>query len=191
MGKRILRTWDTETGAELPSISEPDLVGGVTCQSPDGRWLTTYSYPNMLVRETESLRVLARLKVPHPGALSAASCWQGKKHAIACGNLSILLDDLETGQRSGPLFGHHGAIHSMAFSPDGRTLASASGDGTVKLWHVATARELLTLDGHRGAATFVTFSRDGSLLVSRGEGIDSRGEAFLWDGRDYEAKAER
>jgi WD40 repeat protein/serine/threonine protein kinase len=188
--KPIIRAWDTATGAELRPISEPDLSGGYIWLSRDGRLLTTYNYPNLLVRASESHRVLARLTVSYRGVHSAAYCWQGKKLAIAWGNLSIVLDDLETGQRSAPLLGHQGPIYSMAFSPDGKTLASASCDGTVKLWHVATAKEMLTLKGHRGRVGFVAFSRDGSLLVSRGDGADSQGEAFLWDGRDYEMKAE-
>jgi WD40 repeat protein len=35
-----------------------------------------------------------------------------------------------------PLKGHEGLVHSIAFSPDGKTLASGGADGMVKLWVV-------------------------------------------------------
>ncbi|HYT95600.1 MAG TPA: WD40 repeat domain-containing protein, partial [Gemmataceae bacterium] len=181
----IVRLWDTTTGKPLPPLSEPDLGPGYGWLSPDGRLLGTYHGP-IVLRDLKSRRVLARLTIPRPGLHGAAFCWQGKKHAFACGDHSIVLDDVETGQRLATMHGHRAPIFSLAFSPDGKTLASGSWDGTVKLWHVATGRELLTLDGHRGMVNFVAFSIDGSLLVSRGDGLDSQGEAFLWDARDQE-----
>ena len=39
------------------------------------------------------------------------------------------------------LQGHRNGVHSVAYSPDGKTLASGSFDGTIKLWDVATGKE--------------------------------------------------
>jgi WD40 repeat protein len=75
------------------------------------------------------------------------------------------------------LMGHTSRVHTLAFSPDGKTLASADEGGVVKLWDVVAGRERVTLRGHTGAVNALAFGPDGRTLVSGGEDKTVR----LWD----------
>jgi WD40 repeat protein len=46
------------------------------------------------------------------------------------------------------LRGHSGAVHQVAFSPDGTCIASASEDGTVRLWFSEDTAERRALREH-------------------------------------------
>jgi len=64
---------------------------------------------------------------------------------------------------------HTGAITSLAFSPDGKTLATASIDYSIRLWDFATRQRLVTLQGHLSEVWVIAFSPDGQTLVSGGK----------------------
>jgi uncharacterized protein with WD repeat len=74
------------------------------------------------------------------------------------------------------LNGHTDFVHSVAFSPDGKTLASGSMDNTIKLWDVATGRNIATLDEHTHLVYSVAFTSDGKILAS-----GTRDGIKLWD----------
>jgi WD40 repeat protein len=64
------------------------------------------------------------------------------------------------------LEGHSNSVHSVSFSPDGKTLASGSWDSTIKLWNVETRTKIRTLSGSSFDYHSVSFSPDGKTLVS-------------------------
>ncbi|MHC4714152.1 MAG: protein kinase domain-containing protein [Planctomycetota bacterium] len=69
------------------------------------------------------------------------------------------------------------ALHTVAFSPDGRLVASAGWARHITLWDVATGRKVRTLTGHGWEVNAVAFNPDGKTLVS----TSSDGRTRLWD----------
>jgi WD40 repeat protein len=90
---------------------------------------------------------------------------------------AIDLWDAATGKERAILKGHTGAVYSVAFGKDGKTLASAGSDETIKLWDVATHKERATLKGDAGEVYSLAFSPDGMTLASANENSTIK----LWD----------
>jgi WD40 repeat protein len=71
----------------------------------------------------------------------------------------------------------HGAVTSVAFSPDGTRLATASVDKTAKVWDARTGTLLFELKGHLGGVSSVAFSTDNTRLATAS--VDKT--AKVWD----------
>ena len=80
----------------------------------------------------------------------------------------IQLWDVKSGKRLQTIEGHNGAVHGIAFSPDGTVLASASEDASVKLWNTKTGQRLDTLGQPTAEQLIVTFTPDSRFVVAAG-----------------------
>ncbi|HEV2373563.1 MAG TPA: WD40 repeat domain-containing protein, partial [Streptosporangiaceae bacterium] len=105
--------------------------------------------------------------------------------ATASGDHTVRVwDPASEAEVSGPLTGHDGPVHTVAFSASGRgavVLASGSEDKTVRVWDPLTGRPLGgPLVGHTGWVRSVAFGQwpDGGLLLASGGGDKT---VRVWD----------
>ena len=191
--------WDVNTGDQITTLEGHTL-------SPDGTRLATGSKDGEIllwdvwdVNTGDRIVTLEGHTVPEVTLVGAAAPLafspDGTRLAAGAGffgDYTILLWDVDTGDRIVTLEGHTGgpwgAISSLAFSPDGTHLASASFDtesfdGTMLLlWDVdsgeliATLVEGRRLGGQWGESSALTFSPDGTRLAA-----GSGNTILLWD----------
>jgi WD40 repeat protein len=153
---------DAESGEVLLTRKS---AGDHLCFSLDGKSILSnllWNAPTLWDTSTgKSIRTFAELSE----SVSLALRPDCKQIASGGDDKLVRIADATTGQVTHTLKGHRGAIHCVAFSPNGRRVASGGGK-SIKVWDAGSGKELFTLTGHSKAVSSIAFSPDGRQLVS-------------------------
>ena len=174
----VLRRFDEETGAaEGPPlrVGRHQSIGIWTTGDRERLFVTSHEDGETSMIDAERLRVIGRWPV---GDFSGTVSFDGSAFALGSQEGEVRLLDLRSGRVRSFTGRHEGSVHTMKFTPDGRTLVTSGSDGNLIVWDVAGGAIRETLAGHAAGQLWgLDVSPDGRTLYSGGE----EGRAFVWD----------
>jgi RNA polymerase sigma factor (sigma-70 family) len=163
-----VRLWDAATGKQrrcLEGKAYRDLAF-----AKDGKMLATSGEDNAVhfwdpATGTEFLPYGKQTP-----AVRALACSADGKVLATVDEQSLTLWDVGTGRElrripTGPVY----VLHSLAFSPDGKSVAVGMNDQSVGVWDTATGKPLARLKGQSSYVRGIAFSADGKTLIAGGE----------------------
>ncbi|NER36452.1 MAG: hypothetical protein F6J93_21120 [Oscillatoria sp. SIO1A7] len=166
----VIRLWNPNTGAELPSLKGHSNKVTSLAFSPDGEMLVSGSYDRSLkLWHPTSRKLLATLNGHNghkDGVYAVAFSPDGRTIASGSNDKTIKLWHPDNPEPYRTLYEHKSGVFCLAISPDGQTLASGSSDKTIKLWGLDTGELLCSLEEHTRAVTSVAFSPKGKVFAS-------------------------
>jgi WD40 repeat protein len=179
----LVRLWDAVTGKPAgPPLPHRDNVQSLACSPPgeilvpsgdDGARVWHVGMPvYTLLKGSPFATATSRwadMPLRHPGMVRQVALSPDKATvATLTGTLQareVRLWELATG-RLVRVLPHEAAIHSLAFSPDGKTLVTAGEDKTARIWETATGKLLRAL-GHPAPVWSVAFNpQDANRLAT-------------------------
>ena len=182
-GTVLLRDLETGNAAVLSG----HLPAFSMALSSDGSTLASGVGGEILLWDVATRQQIASLKGAFtddpvsPVAFSPDGTRLASGGSLRGGGWGIALWDVGRREQIGTL--QAGFVHSLAFSPNGRTLVSGAYDRTARLWDVASRQPIASLEVREtdDGVFSVAFSPDGTTLATGGGGIDESPGIRLWD----------
>jgi WD40 repeat protein len=176
----IARVWNLLTGEQVNQIIGGTFAVPGLAFSPDGVYLAVMNGSVIRLRDAESGRMYATLRVetnlfslafsPSGDELAAGDNAGGiwvwpQDNFQSAANVQPPPRHLDTGAASG---GQTGLVWQVSFSPDGSLLGAALGNGSLQIWDAYNGEKRWTAQLADRAVTSLAFRPGGYWLVSGG-----------------------
>lgn len=141
--------------------------------SPDGRYLATGSFQEVIVWDFRTGRIVRKVSPFADRVVALAFSPDGKWLTAAGGapteDGEVRLMEVTTGKTVFELKSPHSdTVFGVAFSADGKMLATCGADKFVKTWEVPSGKPLKSFEGHTHHVLDVSWKADGKTLASAG-----------------------
>lgn len=153
-----------QTGHSLP-------VTAVALDAGGNRLATGSRDGSAILWETATGHKLREIKAEPLGVTAVALSADGRR-LLTGGAGTAKLWDAETGALIRKLGLPGEFLHSVLFTPDGRSALTAGDDGAAKLWDLATGRRTKVFSGAPSRIESLALSRDGARLAFAAGGPD-------------------
>ena len=192
-----VRLWDPASGKQLRRLSFREGLSAAAARafafSPDGSLVAAGGYDtgesdqDGLVRlwDVKSGRELLKKRTkdrvttiafsPNGKTLAVAAGWSslhGLLDTDEAGIPAVWIWDIATGNERLKLTGHQGPVHSLAFSPDGKSLVFADANRMICRWDLASGRQLAKTEveglGRARLRCWLAFSPNMKTVVTLG-----------------------
>jgi WD40 repeat protein len=183
-----IHIYDAGAGAHIRSLVDPKLIGAdkkpiqaahlslveSLTYSPDGRYLASGSFQEVVLWDAQTGALVRRLKGFAERVVALDFSHDGKLLATGGGAPTqegeLQLFEVASGKlvRAIKKDVHSDTVFGVCFSPDDKVLASCGADKFVKTFEVASGKFLKSFEGHTHHVLAVGWQGDGKLLASAG-----------------------
>lgn len=169
----------------LPEVAEESHVHPVPATamavSPEADLLAVGAGGRIRYFDTKTHQFLGALEFPEGEVerltFSADGTWLGVAGGRPGKSGTVLMYEVETGQRLGPFDRQYDTVRAVAVSPDGFMVAVGGSNSKVRVFDVFDRSKLYEITAHNDWIQAVEFSRDGLWLAT----ADRAGGLFVWE----------
>lgn len=156
--------------AAPPEIYRQAVPITATVFSPDGKFIVTGGYHELVIWNAEDAKLVRRIENIGQRVFGLAFSQDGQTLAVGCGEPGrsgeVRLVDFASGEIKGVVARTNDVVLDLAYRPGTAELAIASADSTIRIINSETMQEIRTIASHADWVFAVAWSDDGTRLVS-------------------------